>query len=285
MCKYLFIVLFFILSTSATAQTPDSLFAVHKGVNLYVKYKIRFGETLPMVALRFYLNNGTLEAANDPDVIKKFASGSIINIPVIRENFYINKQNFGDLHELYYRVEAKDDIGLLCTYSGVTKSQMRVWNGLKGNTITENEVLFMGWVKMITLDTANPATQQAYPIYKKRAVADTGKAPRISGGLDTVYIRQTNNGANALTEKGTAVFFEKPGKNSIYYAFHNTTPRGGVIKVFNPSNGKTIYVKVLGPLPDTKLYANSIIGISSAAKEALGVTDNKAWCELSYSQN
>jgi hypothetical protein len=58
-----------------------------------------------------------------------------------------------------------------------------------------------------------------------------------------------------------------------------------VVKVFNPGSGKTIYVKVLGPLPDTKLYANSIIGISSGAKEALGVTDNRTWCELSYAAN
>jgi hypothetical protein len=58
-----------------------------------------------------------------------------------------------------------------------------------------------------------------------------------------------------------------------------------VIKVTNPGTGKSIFVKVLGPIPDTKQYAGSIIGIATAAKEALGVTDTKAWCELSYSPN
>ena len=57
------------------------------------------------------------------------------------------------------------------------------------------------------------------------------------------------------------------------------------MKVFNPGTNKTIYVKILGPVPDTKLYANSIIGICDAAKEALGITDNKAWVELSYPAN
>lgn len=238
---------------------------------------------MQMLALRFYLPASAVEAENDAEVLRRFTPGSYINIPIVRENFYINKQNFRDLHELYYRVVPKDDIAVLSTYAGVTKSQMRMWNDMKGNTIHENDVLFMGWVKMMSYDTANPSTLAAYPMEKKNA--DTGIAAIIPGGLDTIYNKQTNSGSNILTEKGTAVFFEKTGKNNIYYAFHSGSQRGAIIKVFNPSNGKTIYVKVLGPLPDTKLYANSIIGICNSAKEDLGVTDSKAWCELSYSPN
>ncbi len=285
MSKYLFIALLLISGAGATAQTSDSIFAVHKNSVLYIKHQVKTGEDMQMLATRFYLAPSAIDAANDADVLKKFTPGSYINIPIVRENFYINKQNFRDLHELYYRVVPKDDIGVISTYAGVTKSQMRMWNDLKGNTLHENDVLFMGWVKMMSFDTTNPATLAAYPMLKKKSPADTGKAVIIPGGLDTIYNKQTNSGTNILTEKGTAVFFEKPGKNNIYYAFHNASQRGAVIKVFNPSNGKTIYVKVLGPLPDTKLYANSIIGICSAAKEDLGVTDNKAWCELSYSPN
>src|SRR6185437_920718 len=102
--------------------------------------------------------------------------------------------------------------------------------------------------------------------------------------IEQLYMSQTNNELNTTTEKGPAVFFEMAGGASatVFYAFHNTTPRGTIIKVFNPGNGKTIFVKVLGPLPETKQYYNSIIGITGAAKEALGVNDNKAWCELTF---
>jgi hypothetical protein len=285
MSKYFLILLMFLLSSNAKAQTDDSIFVVHKNSQLYVKHKIKFAETLHMLSVRFYTSDGAIENANDADILKKFTPGAFVYIPVTRENFYINKQTFQDLRELYYRVVPRDDIGLLSTYAGVTKSQMRMWNSLKGNTLKEDDVLFFGWIKMMSYDTANPATFNAYPMYKKRPAADTGKVAKIPGNLDSVYNLQTNNGTNILTERGTAVFFEKTGRNNIYYAFHNASQRGAVIKVFNPSNGKTIYVKVLGPIPDTKLYANSIIGICDAAKEDLGVMDNKAWCELSYSPN
>jgi len=161
---------------------------------------------------------------------------------------------------------------------------MRKFNNLKGNTIVPGEVLFIGWVKMMDPDSNDPTVESAYPSFKKTGMADTAKAP-VPGGLDTIFDSQTNHGLNVLTEKGTAVFFEKTGKNSAYVAFHNTTPRGTIIRVFNPGTGKTIYAKVLGPLPNTKLYSNCIIGINDAAKEALGVTETKSWCELSYSTN
>jgi hypothetical protein len=124
----------------------------------------------------------------------------------------------------------------------------------------------------------------AYPSLVKKTAADTAKI-KVPGGLDSIYNRQTNNGMNVLTEKGTAVFFDKGGKNNVYYAFHTATPSGTIIKVTNPGTGKTIYVKVLGKIPDTKLYSNSIIGISTSAREALGVTDSKAWVEISYPAN
>ncbi len=272
------------------AQEADTLFAVRRGTKWAIKYEFKKGENLPMLAQRFYVNEKDFEFQPDFDKNKKIMPGTIIFIPVESRNYSLSKPGVldtKDMHELYYHVGPKDDIGLIATYAGVTKSTMRMWNNLHGNTLNEDQVLFIGWLKMIGRDTVdNPLRASAYPAVprKSSAGADTSKMRNI-GGLDTVYNRQTNNGQNVLTEKGTAVFFEKGGKVSAYLAFHNTTPRGTIIKVFNPGTGKTIYAKVLGPVPDTKLYSNSIIGICDAAKEALGITDSKAWVELSYPAN
>ena len=271
-------------SLHGLAQGTDSLKVIRKDNNWAIKYTLKPGEYIRMLALRFCISETVITNANDAETMKKLAPGSVIDIPVTPENYFVNKQPFSNLSELFYEVVPKDDIGIVSMYSGVTKSQIRSWNGLKGNTILPGQVLMVGWVKMIPKDTANPATLLAYPSNRKKPKTDSIK-PMVPGDLDIEYNKQTNNGSNVLTEKGTAVFFEKSGKSGVYLAFHNSTPRGTIIKVYNPGTGKTTYVKVLGPIPDTKQYANCIIGISEAAKEALGVTDNKAWCELSYSAN
>jgi hypothetical protein len=282
------IALLLIFNLTSYGQEADTLFATRKGNNWAIKYVVKPGEGIHMLAQRFCMSDGILEYENEYDVIKKLIPGAVISIPVTVDNYFVTKPSIlenSNVRELYYHVAAKEDIGMISTYAGVTKSTMRSWNGLKGNTLTIGQVLFIGWIKMISKDSSNPASFTMYPPVKRAsAPRDTIKVRNL-GGLDTVYNSQTNNGMNVLTEKGTAVFFDKTGKNNVYFAFHNATARGSVIKVFNPGTGKSIYVKVLGPIPNTKAYAGSIIGICNAAKEALGVTDNKAWCELSYSPN
>jgi LysM repeat protein len=285
MLRYLLFILFCTPVTYLFGQGNDSLFAIKKDGAWEIKYTAKALETTRMLAKRFYIQEAQLE---DEGSMKKLAENDVIYIPVNRENFMVTKPpplSMKNVHELYYRVVSRDDIGIISNYSGITKAEMRVWNELRGNTLKPGQVLFIGWVKMMDKDTTDPSTFAAYPIPKKKVVIDTSRNPPVPGGLDTIYNAQTNNGLNVLTEKGTVVFFEKPGKSAIYYAFHNEASRGSIIKVYNPGSGKTVYVKVLGPLPDTKLYANSIIGISDGAKEALGINDNKAWCELSYAAN
>jgi len=283
MLKHLLIVLFSILFIGAKAQKTDSLMAVRKGNNWAIRYVMKPGETIHMLAKRFYITDAALEFANDYQDVKNYVPGATINVPVTNENYFVVKQPLDNLHPVFYRVIPKDNIGLVSMYAGVTKDEMSRWNSLKGYTINPGQVLFVGWVKMVPRDTANPMSETAYPNFKRKPSYDTSQ--HIPGGLDTTYKRQTNNGTDVLTEKGTAVFFDKPGKNTVYYAFHNTASRGSVIKVYNPGTDKTIYVKVLGPIPDTKQFANCIIGITSAAREALGITDTKAWCELTYATN
>ena len=286
MLKKMLLILLLISGVNTFAQEADSLFAVKKGPRWAIKYTIQPRESAKMIAKRFFISEPVLANANDESTMRTFAPGDIIFIPVTKENYMLSKPslNTTDIHDLYYHVAPKDEIGVLSTYAGITRADMRAWNNLKGNTLNTEQVLFVGWVKMMDKDTTSPESMTAYPAPKKKVVvaaADTTKTP-VLGGLDTVYNRQTNSGMNVMSEKGTAVFFDKPGKNVMYYAFHNETPRGSIIKVYNPGSGKTIYVKVIGPLPDTKLYANCIIGICNGAKDALGINDNKAWCELSY---
>ena len=238
-----------------------------------------------MIANRFYTTQEKVEAMSGVDGRKPLPVGTMLFIPATNENFGASRQPVGMVHqeEVYYRVGERDDIALVSMYAGIKKQELILWNSLHGNTLKEGQILFIGWVKMVPKDTINLANGLAYPSGKRIRSMDTSK--HAYGELDSLYNIQTRNGTSTISEKGTAVFFEKAGNNKVYFAFHNTTARGAVIKVTNPGTGKTIYAKVLGTIPDTKQYAGCIIGISSAAKEALDINDNKAWCELTYSPN
>ncbi len=290
MAKNFWIFLLMLVPALANAQSSDTIFAVRKGSGLAIKYSLKSRETVNMIARRYFSTQEKIESSSMVDARKTLAVGTELYIPLVQKaNYYSTKEPFGIQHEepVYYKVREKDDIALISLLDNIEKKDLVLWNNLKGNTLQIGQRLFLGWVKVFERDTLGVNDGVAYPSLRKsgavKTVVDTSR--HAFGELDSLYNAQTKNGTNTIVEKGTAVFFDKAGSNKVFYAFHSTTQPGAVIKIHNPGTDKTILVKVLAPLPNTKLYSNSVIGISSAAKDALGVNEKSCWVELTYCPN
>ncbi len=157
-----------------------------------------------------------------------------------------------------------------------------------------------------TKDTAHKSLTNSKPINGNQVIAhpieiplkDTSnnvllKEPIAAAPIDStlniegekLFLEQNVSEEFAAIERGSSVFFKRAGKtgNGIFYAFHNVAKKGTIIKVTNVGNERVIYARVIGPLPKTNQYYNSIIGISSDARAALDARDEKAWVEIKYS--
>ena len=294
MNRYLIIALLFLSAFRSAAQANDSVFAVKRHSVFTIRHILQPRETLTMLAQRYYTSLMSIESANEFDAKRKLAVGDYVFIPLSKDNYFPEKMplDITDLHKLYYKVGDKDNMSVVinlfpqsCLEHPMTKETMRVMNDLHGFNISPDQPLNIGWIRMVPPDSANIARGFGYPAPPK-PVKQRDSVRTYFGGLEDAYNQATANGANVLTEKGTAVFFEKPGKNNMYFAFHNTMPRNTIIKVTNPGNNKAVLVKVIGPIPDTKNFSGSIIGISNAAREDLGLqSDTRAWVELTYPVN
>ena len=67
-----------------------------------------------------------------------------------------------------------------------------------------------------------------------------------------------------------------------YLALHPTAPVGTIMRVRNEMTNLSVFVRVVGKLPDTGANNNVLIRLSPAAQEALGALDGKFRVELSY---
>jgi LysM repeat protein len=86
-----------------------------------------------------------------------------------------------------------------------------------------------------------------------------------------------------ITEVGVASWMAETDVNqSKFYALHRTAPVGTIIKVTNRMNNNSVFVKVVGPLPDTGDNDGVIIKITQAAAQRIGAIDQKFTAELSY---
>lgn len=132
---------------------------------------------------------------------------------------------------------------------------------------------------------SQPAAPETRPAEK--APTSIGRTPEVpEGGFESMFNQQTGNGRDVTREKGPGSWFKSNAVvgSGKYYALHNTAPRGTIVKVTNPLTGRSIYAKVLDAIPQLKANANLIIKLSDAAQDALGSTEGRFYCELSYEE-
>ncbi len=130
---------------------------------------------------------------------------------------------------------------------------------------------------------SQPAAPETRPVEK--APTSLGRTPEVpEGGFESSYNQQTGNGRDVTKEKGPGSWFKSNAVvgSGKYYALHNAAPRGTIVKVTNPLNGRSVYAKVLDAIPQLKANANLIIKLSDAAMDALGTNEGRFYCELSY---
>ena len=83
------------------------------------------------------------------------------------------------------------------------------------------------------------------------------------------------------TDVGIAATIPNNGTDK-YLALHKTAPVGTIMQVKNQMNGLSVFVRVIGPLPDTGENENVLVRLSPRAVQKLGTNDSKFRVETSY---
>lgn len=157
-------------------------------------------------------------------------------------------------------------------------------------------------------DLAKETPKEAVKETPKEEVKETPKAATPSASVDTpktsaenaelpkVYSNPGTSRSSVIekdpksgteiervTEVGVATWITEGDMNqNKFYALHRTAPTGTIIKVTNRMNNNSVFVKVVGPLPDTGDNISVIIKITQAAAQRIGAIDQKFTAELSY---
>jgi len=316
MLRLFILILMIAISGRSTAQIRvheenpgiDTLRIVFHDDKWAIEHRVEENENIFMLSRRYHVPPALLADMNGINFQAALHEDSILYIPFGPYNQAkgVSANRF-DTRPLSYIVRKYDNLFRLAHLAGVPQRTIQEWNGMPDNYIEEGKYLFVGWV---LYDMSAPVADTVVVNQSREDVIDEGRSEQdnshpvtrnkdgqtvvtitVGNMYDTLpeiekaYMAQTDKETVVTEEKGTAVFFENKGKlksNTTYFAFHNTAKPGTIIKVYNPGTDKTVFVKVLGAIPNTKQYYNSVIGISNGAKEELMVTEDKAWCELKF---
>lgn len=322
MLRLLIIALLLTFSYSGFAAA-DSLFIISKNDKWMMAHIVKRGETIFSIALQYHVPPAMLADQNGLNYQSGLATGAMMYVPIETFNKATATTPAGGWKPVYYKVRETDNLYRISKNINEAQRSIQEWNNMPDNTVEKGQVLIVARIlysaegidAATTLPQVQPekklqpakpdsAKGQKYTVQfkEKKETQSDGKVLTVLyrdtvwsdtlGMYGRLYMQQTGNEKTVMEEKGSAVFYETPGKvksrygtdakNTLIYAFHNLAKRGTIIRVYNPGTDKYVFVKVMGPLPETKQYHNSLIGIGEDAKEILGVLEDKAWVELKY---
>lgn len=278
--KLLLFILLLVATTATKAQ--DSLFATAYHTRFFLPHLVGAGESLMDVARRYSVTQQVLAGENEIPFPYQIYPGTTLRIPFNPANLLLSPA--AGTKPVFFRCEGRENLLMMAGSAGRTFKELRDLNPNLRQYCDEGNSVLLGYLQQ---DLSKPA--EVIPMNDaprpdtvvRTPVENTPPAPP-ENTLETEFKTWVDAGAQVLEQKGPVAFFPG-GTKGMYYAFHNTASPGNIVRFRNPVNGKTVYAKVLGPLPVIKKYYRAVAAISDNARRALGALgDTRLWCEVAF---
>ena len=136
----------------------------------------------------------------------------------------------------------------------------------------------------VAVGEAKPAP--AKPILAETAAPNPNGPDSIGNKAETKPERTplivNNSGYVKTVESGLAEAITDAGSSDLFLALHRTAPVGTIMQVRNEMNDQSVFVKVIGSLPDTGDNDKVVVKISRRAYERLAAVDKRFRVQVSY---
>lgn len=173
-------------------------------------------------------------------------------------------------------------------YGNTTAATLKKMNNLRSDALKLGQELLVGYVAPGSVSDMEPGTSpvssvqgtpmpvQPVPIPVEPVKDPAVAAPRpelVYTGTGVFESEFAPDPSRITTKTGKAASFktESGWKDGRFYLLNSQLQTGVVVKVTNPGTGKSIYAKVVGPLPKIKQNNKLDWRLSSAAAASLGV--------------
>lgn len=183
----------------------------------------------------------------------------------------------------------------------VSVDQIKAWNSMSDNSISVGQELTIG---ASSTATTNATTTPTYTTRVETKTPEVKQNPTTtttttsSTSTTTPVVRETTTnpvitepsikisesvaGTDEVKEGGLAELIEGTEGNRKYLALHRTAKPGTIMKVRNELNNREVFVRIVGPLPNTGVNDKLVIKLSKSAYDRLGAIDPKFRVEVTY---
>ena len=254
------------------------------------------GQTLYSLARRYGTSVSEIKAKN-AELVNELKVGQTINIPYGKPMGQpevptksvpqtVNKTN------LSHTVASGETLFSISQMYNVEVEALKKLNSLSSNALAVGQTLKISAANPVQAQesanaavTTNPNVNQA----SNQVETTISTVPKILSTEKKIVVTESNNNYNGtpfeeIVEEGQAELIVEGESSTKFLALHKTAKVGTVIKVRNRMNDLTVYVRVVGEIPNTTDNENIIIKLNKRAYDQLKALDNRFLVELSYFQ-
>lgn len=306
--------------TSLAGSLPvDSVGTEFRNGKNYIVHKVTPKETLFALSRKYNVPVNQIVDAN-PNLQSGISVGQIVYVPgkapvvTPAAGAPIAKANTSPSTPYTYVVDAKGNkihqvVPKQTLYSiarmyNISTTDLKKWNNLTSDNLNIGDDLIVGYGTKPTSnpqyvgeidDTMDknktvgtkPTTKKTedLPVVKTSEPARPAEPVRRETTDESAPVENTtstNESISKITESGLAELIDGNSNNNKYLALHKSAPVGSILQVKNIMNNQSVYVRVIGKLPDTGNNDKVVVKISKRAFQRLASVDNRFRVEVSY---
>lgn len=287
MRRVFYAALFLLLGYTASFGQTDSLRTEIEGDKVFVIHQVQSKQTLYSLARRYKTTVTEINKAN-PVLTSGLQVGQTLKIPFGGELPKEETTTKTITEELTHKVAAGETLFAIARKYDVNVSDLKQWNQMSSNSLSLGQELKIVTEKEVPLDeetTEVPASTEETPLIEdteSETVQDQDTAQVVEEAPEP----QTYDGTpfRAVETEGIAEVIDEEEPSNKYFALHKTAKVGTVIKVKNLMNDLTVYVRVIGGIPDTSENENLVIKLNQKAYDHLKAIDKRFRVQLNYFQ-
>ncbi len=236
-------------------------------------HRMEKGQTYYSLARFYGLKMEALLAYNgelDPE--GNFSPGQGVSIPIpdsaILKNWQLAwpRKQFAPV---FYKVKKGDTFYRIARYLfQIHPDTLQIRNRLANTTLSTGQLLQIGWLSLKGIPDSLQAAN-ANPL--------SAKMLQLQSHFDAVKASRP-----PVFQNGAAYWQREKQPGSDYFALHRSAPVGSVIQITNPMKKRTVYAKVIAPIPDQAYNSDIIVVLSPAVAKLLEAKDPKFFVELKH---
>lgn len=272
----------YLMTTASVFATGDSLHYLlpqdsiiltmeHYGEKIFT-HKLAKKQTLYSLAEFYGLSVEELYYYNPglKDNGTELNQGVRIPIPNRAISRYLpEEKDQSDYLPVYYVVKKGDTMYRISkVYFRLPMDTIMERNNLVDHQLKTGQLLHVGWMNM------NGIPEEYRQI-------KGGPLARRNYAMKKVYLREANE-KKEVSHQGVAFWQTNSKEESDFYALHRKAPINSVIAVENPMTKRTVYVKVIGKIPDTAHGYDVVVVLSPISAKLLGAKDPRFFVHVNY---